>query len=131
PPPSSSSEQGVFERLLSRLGLSELLAARLELAAEAAQGELASRCYLQLGNLLERNIGSTERALEPWVLALVSDPASESAREALRRYSTNTGDYSALVEALLRVGMRWEARQRAQPDAEQSPPSPASPAELD
>src|SRR6185295_17900657 len=125
-PPPSGADEGVFERLLSRLGLSEFLAARLELAAEAAQGALASRCYLQLGNLLERNLGSTERALEPWVLAVVADPASESAREALRHYASSTGDYTPLVEALLRVGVRWERSQgegRAQTDA--------PPAELD
>ncbi|MEY2934038.1 MAG: hypothetical protein RL033_4787, partial [Pseudomonadota bacterium] len=84
--------------------LSELLAARLELAAEAARGALSSRCYLQLGTLLERNIGSTERALEPWLLAVVADPASEAAREALRHYASSTGDYTPLVEALVRVG---------------------------
>jgi hypothetical protein len=125
-PPPSGAEEGVFERLLSRLGLSELLAARLELAAEAAQGALASRCYLQLGNLLERNIGSTERALEPWLLAVVADPASESAREALRHYASSTGDTVPLVEALLRVGVRWE---RALGEGRAS--TEAAPAELD
>lgn len=130
PPPSGSTEPGVFERLLARLGLSELLAARLELAAEAAPGPLASRCYLQLGQLLERTIGSTERALEPWVQAVVADPASEAAREALRHYATTTGDYMPLVEALMRVAVRLEGRPR-DPAPEAGAPSPAPAAELD
>jgi len=93
-----------FEPLLVRLELWELLGARLELAAEAASGELASQCYLELGNLLERRVGSMQRALEAWLLAVVADPASDAARAALRRYAASTGDYSSLVEALVRAG---------------------------
>jgi Tfp pilus assembly protein PilF len=95
---------GGFDALLCRLELWELLAARLELAAEAASGPMASRCRLVLGNLLERKLGNTERALEPWMQAVVADPMSEAARANLRRYAAATGDLSPLVEALLRVG---------------------------
>jgi tetratricopeptide (TPR) repeat protein len=108
----SAADAAVFDGLLLKLGLSELLAARLELAAEAADGPLRSRCYLELGDFVERELGNTERALEPWLLALVADPTSELARAALQRHAANTGDYSPLVEALLRVG------------AEQQPASP-------
>lgn len=96
--------QQAFDWLLCRLGLWEPLAARLELASEAAAGELASRSWLELGNLLERELGSPERALEPWMLAVVADPTSEPARAQLRRYAATTGDYSPLIEALIRVG---------------------------
>lgn len=101
PPPPL--EQAV-DWLLCRLGAWEPFAARLELASEAASGGVSSRCRLELGNLLEQQLGSIERALEPWMLALVSDPASDAARANLRRYAAATGDYSPLVEALIRVG---------------------------
>ncbi len=114
-PPLGAGEQGqreqnpiadgeeTFDALLLELGLFELLAARLELAAEAAQGELSSRCHLALGNLIERAFGNTERAIESWTLAVVASPESEEARAALRRYAASTGDYTPLVEALIRV----------------------------
>jgi cellulose synthase operon protein C len=100
PPPAEQA----FDWLLCRLGLWELLAARLELAGEATSGKLASRCRLALGNLIEHQVGNIERALEPWMLAVVSDPKSEAARANLRRYAAATGDFSPLVEALVRVG---------------------------
>ncbi len=96
----------VFDWLLFELGLSELSAARLELAAEANEGPIRSRCLIELGNLVERELGNTERALEPWIGAVVSDPQSEPARAGLRRYAASTGDYSPLLEALLRAGAR-------------------------
>ncbi|HWO10351.1 MAG TPA: hypothetical protein VNN80_12750, partial [Polyangiaceae bacterium] len=95
---------GGFDELLCQLGAWELLAARLELAAEAATGQLQSRCRLALGNLLERKLGNTERALEPWVQAVVAEPKSEAARANLRRYAATTGDWSPLLEALVRIG---------------------------
>ncbi len=100
----SSDGEGAFDWLLWKLGLSELLAARLELAAEAASGALRSRCQLWLGHFVDRHLGNTERALDFWILALVADPDSEFAREVLRRHATTTGDYTPLVEALIRVG---------------------------
>lgn len=106
--PTSSepqSDEEVFDWLLTKLGLSEVLAARLELAADAASGSLRSRCLLELGNFAEQTLGSTERALEPWIDAIVSDPASHAARANLRRYAAVTGDYMPLVEALIRVGV--------------------------
>jgi tetratricopeptide (TPR) repeat protein len=95
-----------FDWLLCQLGLWEPFAARLELASEAATGKLQSRCRLALGNLLEQKLGNTERALEPWMLAVVSDPTHEQARATLRRYAAATGDFSPLVEALVRVGVQ-------------------------
>jgi tetratricopeptide (TPR) repeat protein len=112
--PTMPTEAGVFDWLSWKLGLSELLAARLELAAEAAEGPLRSRCYLALGNFVERELGNTERALQPWLLGLVADPGSESARAALERHAATTGDYSPLIEALLRVGAE---HQPASPEA--------------
>lgn len=95
-----------FDWLLCKLGLWEPFAARLELAAEAAPSELRSRCSLELGYVLDRKLDSTERALEPWMLAVVADPRSEAARENLRRYAAQTGDFSPLVEALVRIGLQ-------------------------
>lgn len=104
PEGSAPAVEHAFDWLLCRLGLWEPLAARLELASEAASGALESRCRLELGNLLEQQLGSNERALEPWMLAVVADPTSEAARANLRRYAAATGDWSPLVEALIRVG---------------------------
>jgi cellulose synthase operon protein C len=94
-----------FDWLLCKLGLWEPFAARLELAADTAPAELRSRCLLELGHVLDRRLDSTERALEPWLLAVVADPRSEPARENLRRYAAQTGDFSPLVESLVRIGL--------------------------
>jgi tetratricopeptide (TPR) repeat protein len=94
-----------FDWLLCKIGLWEPFAARLELAAEAAAAELRSRCLVELGHIYEKKLDSTERALEPWMSAVLADPRSEAARENLRRYATQTGDYAPLVEALVRVGV--------------------------
>jgi hypothetical protein len=96
----------VFDWLLCKLGLWEPFAARLELACEAAIGKQQSRCWVELGNVLDQKLGNTERALEPWMAAVVADPTSEAARASLRRYAATTGDYSPWVEALVRVGVQ-------------------------
>jgi Tfp pilus assembly protein PilF len=95
-----------FDWLLCKLGLWEPFAARLELACEAVTGKLQSRCWLELGHVLDQKLGNTERALEPWMAAVAADPTSEPARASLRRYAATTGDYSPWVEALVRVGLQ-------------------------
>jgi hypothetical protein len=104
--PSPPPAEKAFDWLLCRLALWEPLAARLELASEAATGPVQSRCQLVLGDLYDQKLGSTERALEPWMLAVASDPTNEAARATLRRYAAATGDFSPLVEALVRVGVQ-------------------------
>jgi tetratricopeptide (TPR) repeat protein len=98
PPPGAE-----LDWLLKRLGLSELLAARLELAAEAAEPGLACRCRLALGRFADRVLGSTERAVEHWLEAVVVDPDNDAAKIVLRHYAATTGDHSPLIEAFIRV----------------------------
>lgn len=90
--------------LLMKLGQTELFAARLELAAEAAGPELGCRCRIALGTFTDRVLGSTERAVEQWLEAVTADPGNEAAKLVLRHYSMSTGDYGPLVEAYVRVG---------------------------
>ncbi len=106
-----------FDELVERLGLFELLAARLELTAEQATGSLRGRCLIGLARLYEGPLASPERAVEAWVDALAASPGSPEALERLREQAASVRDQTVLVEAVLRVGgapvETWEAERSA------------------
>jgi cellulose synthase operon protein C len=93
-----------FDELLDRVGMHELFAARLELACDLLAGRELSRARLSLGRLYAGSLGRTERAVDCWLEALVVDPGAAEAKESLRSHGLATRDFSALTEALIRVG---------------------------
>ncbi len=92
-----------FDWLLRQLGLVEWLAARLELAAEAAEGSVAARCYIALGQLLEEQRGASQRAAGYYMRAALAGPGYEPAWDCLRGHARKTGDHGPWIESLLRV----------------------------
>lgn len=95
----------LFEELLERAGLSELLAARLELVCDALGGVELARRRVQLGRLYAGPLASPERAVEVWMDALAADPSSDDAKAALREHAAALRDQTPLVEAFIRVGL--------------------------
>jgi hypothetical protein len=104
----SSEESGeellTFERLLADVGLHDVVAARLELAAEMLDGSERARARVALGRVCGGPLGSAERAVEAFIDALVADPSDEDAKSLLREHAAASGDHAPLVEALVRVG---------------------------
>lgn len=92
-----------FDELLERTGLSELFAARLELGSDVLSGVDRARVQMALGRLYAA-LGQLDRADEAWVEALVADPSCSAALRFLVSRFESTGDSTALVEALVRVG---------------------------
>ncbi len=103
-PEDSGADLVTFDRLLADLGIHEVIAARLELSAEALSGAERARARLALGRVCAGSLGSTERAVEAWIDALVAQPSNEDAKSLLREHAAGTGDPMPLVEALLRAG---------------------------
>lgn len=109
------SDAGVgFDELLERVGMHELFAARLELSCELLAGGERARARLSLARLYATSLSRVERAVECWAEALVIDPGSLEARDALKSHALATRDFSWLVEALVRIG---EARGQGQAEA--------------
>lgn len=106
-----------FDELVERVGLFELLGARLELAAEASGEARRGRCLAGLARLLEGPLASPEQALEAWLDALAADPANEEAMDRVRARAASARDQTLLVEAVLRLGEAgegaWEASRTA------------------
>jgi hypothetical protein len=93
--------------VLGLAGLHELHALRLEMRAEAAPSLPArAEAYQALARLYTGPLASPERAIEAWIEALVSDPSSLSARQALRDHASTGHDPAPLMEALVRIGAR-------------------------
>lgn len=93
-----------FDELLERAGMHELFAARLELGCDLLAGRERARARMALGRLYAGPLGRAERAVECWLDALVVDPSSAPSRESLQKHAIATRDFSALVEALIRIG---------------------------
>ncbi|HEX4477008.1 MAG TPA: hypothetical protein VH142_18085 [Polyangiaceae bacterium] len=117
---ASSDESGTslitFDRLLLDVGLHEIVAARLELAAEALSGGERARARIAQGRVAAGPIGSGDRAADAFIDALVSDTSSEQAKALLRQQAVGSGDHAPLVEALIRVGMSGAAGGPQDPD---------------
>ena len=103
PEPAPDTSVG-FDELLERVGMHELFAARLELGCDLLAGRERARARLSLGRLYGSSLGRADRAVECWLDALVVEPGSVEAKEALRAHAISTRDFSALVEALIRIG---------------------------
>jgi tetratricopeptide (TPR) repeat protein len=101
--PGSDTAVG-FDELLERVGMHELFAARLELGCDLLAGRERARARLALGRLYGGSLGRVDRAVECWLDALVVEPGSALAKESLRAHAIATRDFSALVEALIRIG---------------------------
>jgi lipopolysaccharide biosynthesis regulator YciM len=101
----SGEELLTFERILADVGLHDVVAARLELAAEALTGYDKSRARVALGRVAGGALGSTERAVDAFIDALVADPSNEDAKSLLREHAAASGDHWPLVEALIRAGL--------------------------
>ena len=93
-----------FDELLERVGMHEVFAARLELGCDLLAGRERARARLALGRLYGTSLGRADRAVECWLDALVVDPSSALAKESLRAHAISTRDFSAFVEALIRIG---------------------------
>ena len=91
-----------FDELLLRAGILELLAARLELRAERAQGTERIAIYEQLARLASGPLASPNRAALEHVRILAEDPAKEQVIAALEAYAASTRDQVPLVEGLVR-----------------------------
>jgi hypothetical protein len=117
---AARSERGPsFQALAERAGLHELVAARLELAAEQRSGAERAALRVELARLFAGPLASPDRALDAWVDALVSDPRNQEARAALASEIADTGDASAMVTALMRIAVgATEPGQRKQALAE-------------
>src|SRR5262249_21640469 len=98
----SGEELLTFERLLADVGLHEIVAARLELAAEALTGYARSRARVALGRVAAGPLGSAERAVDAFVDALGADPSNEDAKALLREHAAASGDHAPPLPALLR-----------------------------
>ncbi|MFZ5896771.1 MAG: hypothetical protein ACOY0T_37285 [Myxococcota bacterium] len=92
-----------FDDLLARLGLHDLLAARLELASEKLSGRERAAARLALARLYSGPIERPDRAVDAYLDAFVADPSNEQAHSALLRHGASTRDYQPLVEALIRI----------------------------
>jgi len=101
--PVSESAFG-FDELLERVGMHELFAARLELGCDLLAGKERARARLSLGRLYSGALSRADRAVDCWLDALVVEPGSTLAKESLRAYAISTRDFSALIEALVRIG---------------------------
>lgn len=96
-------EAALFDEVLSRAGLLDWLACRLELRAEGEAGRRRAAVYAELSRLAEGPLASPDRALAALVEAVVADPADGALRESLRALAARQHDLGAYVEALLRV----------------------------
>lgn len=92
--------QLTFDGLLVRLGLVELRAARLVVAASLCEGALRTRCLLTLAEIYRVDLASYPRAVDTWLAALERDPRCEEALSLLRRYAEESGDFVILAEGL-------------------------------
>ena len=93
-----------IDEVLSQAGLYEIVAARLELAAESRTGGARADAYERLARLYGGPLASPDRALEAWIEAAAADPDAVSARGALRDHGSTLHDWAPLCEALVRIG---------------------------
>ena len=93
------------DEALSAAGMYELFALRLEVRGLRARTPSArAEAFASLARLAAGPMHDPARAVEAWVEVLANEPASEPALAALRENGAQTGDPSALVEALVRAG---------------------------
>lgn len=91
------------DELLSRVGMYDLLAARLGHRAGAQSSAAAAETYASLARLAGGPLARPDRAIDAHLAAASLDPESTESRRALRDHAEVTGDLEPLVEALVRV----------------------------
>jgi hypothetical protein len=96
----------IFEQLLDEAGLHDLLAARLDVLADALSGSERARARVQVGRWYQSRLNRPQRATAAFMDAMVAEPSRDDGRSALRTHADQTLDYAPLVEGLLRVGLR-------------------------
>ncbi len=94
-----------FERLLEAVGLHDLLAVRLDVAADDLQGSARAAARSAAARVFATKLGRPTRAVQLWIDALGSDPSTPDARSGLRAHALQTMDYAPLVEALIRIAL--------------------------
>jgi hypothetical protein len=92
------------DQLLARAGLPEVLAARLELRATRDAGPARAATCQALAELYAGPLGRPDEAVHAWLDALASDPGSVAALRALKEHAAANRDFTALAEAVVRVG---------------------------
>jgi hypothetical protein len=97
------TDAALFDDVLVRAGLLEVLAARQLLRAESRTGTERAAAFLELGRLCAGPLASGERAIDAWIDALSADAGCDEARDALRGHAAATRDQAPLIEALLRA----------------------------
>lgn len=102
----SADGNATFEKLLDEAGLHDLLAARLDVAADSLEGEQRARARVMVGRWYQARLNRSQRATAAFMDAMVADPSLDDGRSALRNHAEQTLDYAPLVEGLLRVGLR-------------------------
>ncbi|MBK7580806.1 MAG: hypothetical protein IPI67_11425 [Myxococcales bacterium] len=100
----SSPARGLsFDGLAERVGLHEIHAARLTLAASGQTAGEMLETHTALARLYGGALASPERAIDAWIEVLVLDPSDAAARAALLNELGSTGDAAPMVSALLRI----------------------------
>lgn len=98
--PSAEADARELDDLLARLGLSEVVVARLELRACVAAGEARSRLLLECARALADVRGRAEESHWAYARALAEDPSADAGRIALEAYAAETGSLSPLAWSL-------------------------------
>ncbi|MCA9670227.1 MAG: tetratricopeptide repeat protein [Myxococcales bacterium] len=90
--------QALGRQLAQREAWEELGAMQLAEAESLPEGPTRARRLAAIGELFERRLGDSERALELHERALKIDPDAPLARRALERLYASSGRYAALLE---------------------------------
>ncbi|MFO0662123.1 MAG: hypothetical protein U0165_20165 [Polyangiaceae bacterium] len=93
-------DAALFDSLLARIGMHDLLAVRLEQRAHRARGKERVALFSELAKLCAGQLGNLERSFEAWIHALVEAPTHRDAREALIAGMRTTNDIVPLTNAL-------------------------------
>lgn len=112
-----SDASGEVDELLSKAGLYDLLAVRLQCRADKLQGEARAFVLQSLAELYAGPLEHPDEAAEIWVEVLACDPDHPKALDSLRAYAIQRRDYGPLADALIRVGEGVELHGPPKPDA--------------
>lgn len=102
-PGSNDEHRSKVDELLARVGMYDLLAARLAVRARGQQTQDAAETYEALARLAGGPLARPERAIDAHLAAASLNPQSMDARRALRDHAEVSGDLEPLVEALVRI----------------------------
>ncbi|HEU5075807.1 MAG TPA: hypothetical protein VFU02_16555, partial [Polyangiaceae bacterium] len=95
-----------FDGLLDEVGLHDLRAARLEVAADSLEGQSRAAARTAAARIYSTKLARPTRAVQAWLDAVVNHPAERDAWRGLREHAAQTMDFAPLVEGLIRVTER-------------------------